>query len=103
MPSVSLNVDLEDVAVLRRALAAAGAACPCQAGLLLPRCAECTARWALVREIDRMLERRGCGRTAVSVKGVAFTQAVPAGTTTVLPTAMAVGGWQVMRGGRAED
>ena len=103
MPSVSLNVDLDDVAVLRRALAAACGGCPCQSGLLPPRCAECVARWALVREIDRVLERRGGGRGAVAVAGVAFARQGPAGAPSALPTALASDGWQLMRGGRSED
>ena len=57
MPIVSLNLDLDDASVVRRALAGALAACRCQEAVGPRSCADCEAIWALMSELDRVLRR----------------------------------------------
>lgn len=64
MRSVSLNLDLEDAAIVRRDLAAVTAACACQTSAGLPQCADCLTRAGMIGELDRLLSRAAVRREA---------------------------------------
>ena len=57
MPFVSLNLDLDDVSLVRHALSDALATCVCSGSTTGIRCASCRARMGLIQELERMSQR----------------------------------------------
>ena len=57
MPFVSLNLDLDDVSLVRHALLDALATCVCSGSGTGIRCASCRARAGLIQELERMSQR----------------------------------------------
>lgn len=55
MRFISLNLDLDDAAVLRRALEVATAGCGCLLGPAAARCRDCDAIGAVLGDLDRLL------------------------------------------------
>ena len=83
MRVVSLNLDLDDAPVVRRALGDAQAACLCGGAAGGQPCEECEIRAALMGELDRLLRRPSPVRRAsiggVSALAAAFAPAPPGG------------------------
>ncbi|HET7092094.1 MAG TPA: hypothetical protein VFI22_01415 [Thermomicrobiales bacterium] len=104
MPFVSLNLDLDEVSIVRQALALSMAACVCSATSTDRRCATCAACASLMHELERMTARaNGAPRHRSIPLPPSLACAADGHDLAFDPSSAMPVGLRVMRGGLCDD
>ncbi|HEU0113205.1 MAG TPA: hypothetical protein VFQ80_00930 [Thermomicrobiales bacterium] len=103
MQFVSVNLDLDEVSIVRQALSRSMATCVCSAIDDGTRCKSCAACEFLIAELERVIQRANCGarRAMPAAALLAFAgdrREIGDELAPALPL-----GLRVMRGGLADD